>query len=126
MPVVVLPLAYILIFIALKPYESGVRARAIFAACIWGALLFGMTEVLSAIHLIARSALAYTWIGVCFGAAAFLLIQARDYRPGRAFRAWRRAWRDFPQECKVLIGGAFILVILVAVTAIVAPPNTWD
>jgi hypothetical protein len=126
MPVVVLPLAYILIFIALKPYESGVRARAIFAACIWGALLFGITEVLSAIHLIARSALAYAWMGVCFGAAACLLIQARDYAPGRAFRAWTKTWRDFPQESKVLSVGVVVLATLVALTAIVAPPNTWD
>ncbi len=122
---ILLLLAYSLVFALLCHYERGLRARALYAASFWGATLFGITEILSLVHLITRPGLIFAWLTVCIGLAIWLLVHRVDARPGPPGPRYS-AWGRLPLGCKAAATGTALVLILIAVTAVAAPPNTWD
>src|SRR5262249_24372988 len=122
---ILLPLAYFLVFAVLRDYEKGLRARMLYAACIWGSVLFALTELLSLFHFITRLALILAWGSVCIGLTTWLLVNGILGRREPIVPGWS-ALQDLSRSSKALGAAAVFVLILIAVTAIAAPPNTWD
>lgn len=124
---VVLPiLCFSLIFAALRQRVGDSREAAVFAACYWGCILFVITETLSVWHLLTSVMLTGAWAAACVVPAA-LLLRARPIGPatGRP-----RESSGYPVALEsgdvIAIGGITLLVLLLGVTALACPPNTWD
>ncbi len=125
MPVLLLPLSYLLLFLIVRTRHREFRSAAILAACIWGSLLAVITELLSLPHLLTRTGLSIAWSSVCLLEGGWL------WRHGGA---GERVPLTDPSETaepignseKLLLGATAVLLALVGLTAIVSPPNSWD
>jgi hypothetical protein len=65
MPVLLLPLSYLLLFSIVRTHHREFRSAAILAACFWGSLLAVITELLSLPHLLTRTGLSIAWSSAC-------------------------------------------------------------
>jgi hypothetical protein len=101
--------------------EAGADARTVLlrAAAVWGVLLAGITEILSALHALAPAPIAVSWAvsAAAFGAAAA-----------------RGGWSSLPRGPLTVRRGS-ALAMLLAIAIIVAGtglsaaagwPNQWD
>jgi len=97
------------------------RRSLLVAAVAWGALLAGMTELLSLFH-----ALSFRWVLGCWSACLLALILC-CYRLARTQPSRtppeRQALRRFDRALLVCVA---VIVVVVGVIAVVAPPNNWD
>lgn len=118
-------LAAIVPVIAYAVMAIGVRARLgdwrtalLVAAVLWGLAVVGITEMLSPWRLLHRPGLLTAWLvlGVAVAVAAL--------RPRLRAHAWPRRRLDLGSW--TLVAGAGALALAVGVTALVAPPNTFD
>lgn len=113
-----LPLLGLALFVWIARARSGDwRVAALHGATAWGAAIVAVTEGLGAIERLTPWGIAGAWIAVDVAAIAL------------ALRAGRGAPRD-PERLaiwdRLLLGGAGVVVLLVGVVAVLAPPNTWD
>jgi Dolichyl-phosphate-mannose-protein mannosyltransferase len=122
--------AYGFIVLGLRVRGSGWRAAAIGAATIWGIVVVLITELLSIPRELTRSSLAVAWLLADAAALVYLLLVARQKLQLRSFRALCAAYRQtLPRPTlasTMLVSGVGIVVVLVAMTALLSPPNTWD
>lgn len=122
--VIILPLAYICILLAVgnSRFGSDWRQAALRAALLWMAYLVLLTELLSLFNAITRTALFIGWLVPVLGAVIFLWQRAKNgswillpsiARPD--------GWMDW-----VLLGGIAFYLVMTALVAFLAPPNTFD
>ena len=116
---------FTVLFLFIYRYNSCWRSSLLWAAITWGVLLTFITEVLSLFKLI-----TWGWIAGIWGLLSLTLIVAylRTVKPERVTRT--EDSQDGNDQISgfllVLLGGIGFLVAIVGLTAIVAPPNTWD
>jgi hypothetical protein len=113
-----MPLAYALLAVVFWREGCGRREALAWAALVFGALVFGLTEALNRIGSLTGSGAALAWAAVC---AVLLLV------------LWRR--RQVPVERAplrlegpewVLLAAMGGLLAVVTLIALAAPPNTYD
>ncbi|HYB52901.1 MAG TPA: glycosyltransferase family 39 protein, partial [Thermoanaerobaculia bacterium] len=94
------------------------RGRFLSGLVMWGALVAFIAESASALGRYERWPVAASW------AVALLAIAVIVGRRRSSPQLRRGSAR--PASDGLLVGGALVILILVGVTAIAAPPNTWD
>jgi 4-amino-4-deoxy-L-arabinose transferase-like glycosyltransferase len=99
---------------------SSARTSFLWAALVWGTCVVGFTEILSAFRILTIWPLAILWVIVdltCFG---LLLARLRS----RNITIYKSPRLDrFELWCCI---GLLLIVSLIGVIALLAPPNTWD
>ncbi|MGH6844088.1 MAG: ArnT family glycosyltransferase, partial [Methylocella sp.] len=95
------------------------RYTLLLAAILWGVFLTLLTEVLSYFYLLTSTNLAVGW--AVFGLACLWLTWLL-----RAKREPRQLAPPLEDSEKVLLCGLGLLIGIVGLTALLAPPNTWD
>jgi hypothetical protein len=100
------------------------RVGLLAAAVWWGVFLLGITELLSIRRWIFPVPIAAAWALVCAG----LYWYSRRIRPapGEAQETTADPSGEEDRASKWLLGGVGILLFAVGLTAILAPPATWD
>jgi hypothetical protein len=123
MAVLLLPAAWVLLWLHClsRPSEDGWRGAALSAAVAWGALLTALTEFLSAFQGLAFGWLLGAWLAACL-ALLLALIPRAPGLPGRL----RLDPGGLPWFGWLLLGGGAALAAATGLTALGAPPNTWD
>jgi hypothetical protein len=122
--VIILPLAYISILLAVGNgrLSTDWRQAALRAAMLWMAYLVLLTEILSLFNAITPWALSIGWLIPVIAAGIFLwqrrksrkrILLPHPHHP--------EGWWDW-----ILAGGIVFYLILTAVVAFLAPPNTFD
>lgn len=90
------------------------------ACCIWMLILFAMTELLSAFHLVRFIAIFGTWamLDIVLLAALAVQIKAAGYKIGGLLGKYKKMliWREYKYYCILFLIGAFILVMAVLTT----------
>ncbi|TLY32386.1 MAG: hypothetical protein E6K56_03345 [Ignavibacteria bacterium] len=118
-------LAFALFFQVLRDRGLDWRRAMLAAAVVWATSVVGITEVLSVPRLLTRGAVAAFWLAIC--AATLLYHQRRKRRTQEPPLSDTRSGREsLDAQSKWLLAGAGIVMTLVATTALVAPPSTWD
>lgn len=120
-----LPLiAWLLFFLILRERDLDWRTASLAAAVCCGACVGVITEILSVPGLINPAGVAISWLAICGAALAYLRFAktrrvAQRLSDGSTIEEW-----DTPT--KALFAGALLIVLLIGITAFVAPPDTWD
>jgi len=118
-----LPIAGVLLFLLFRPEKNGWRNALLSASITWGVILTAITELLSVLHSITLPGLSLGWLLVN-GALVGLFLRSLRYRnspPGHA-----ESPKNLPSFQRLLLLLVCLIVLLIGVTAIVAPPNNWD
>ena len=122
-----LPLAGFLILFRLN-WSQGVGPRVAFlrASILWALLASGLTEVLSAFGALHEVGLGWAWVAVDVVALSWLLrLRTRIVLPSA--REWLGVvLGKLDGACAVLIAGGLVIVAVIGLIAIAAPPNTVD
>ena len=118
----------------LRLYWRGVgcwRRAVIYSALTWGALVVASTEILSATERLAPGPLIASWCGIivalamvdCWRSSRRARGNVSESRPSQSPPSLEHGPATFP----LLPAAALCVVIaLVAITAILSPPNTYD
>ncbi len=127
---IVLPaLAFVLLFLILRKKQIAKRRALLVASTFWGAGLVLMTELLSVFQLITRGAVAISWLAVN---VVCLIVYLKLERPASTPDSHSQpADADSGSEgldtaTRVLMYVTGIIVVLVGITALVAPPSGID
>jgi 4-amino-4-deoxy-L-arabinose transferase-like glycosyltransferase len=120
----ILPVScFISIFLVLRKFQVlGWRGSFLFAALLWGLLLTAMTEILSLLRRLDFWSLIGAW-GIVFLLVVPLLVFA--YQKNGNLRINLHLF-DLPRLELCLLVCMFFIIVVIGVTAWVAPPNTWD
>jgi hypothetical protein len=118
--------AFVLFYLILRETGTDWRSSVLGAAVFWGACLTGITEALSVPHYLTRGGVAVSWLAVCFTAAIILANLKRRVRYASIEVSADPAKAGLDAVTWALLAGAGLIVLLVGVTALVAPPNIWD
>src|ERR1700722_1223320 len=109
------------------------RASFIVSATLWGIWVAVTTELLSAGSLLTRGAVATVWLAASILAWWFAFSGANDRRLFRASSSGTPASEPAGKASEplaladcLLLAGLSVIVLLLAIVAFVAPPNTWD
>jgi hypothetical protein len=117
-------LTFVLVCARLRLARYDWRTAALGASVIWGVYLTILTELLSVVHLVTLTYVALGWTlasVVCLG----LLVRTRSRRPSSAGEE-AHSFKLPDRATGGLLLGVVVLAATVGVTALVAPPNTWD
>src|SRR5512137_1415568 len=122
--VIILPLAYISILLAVGNSRLGTdwRQAALRAALLWMAYLVFLTELLSLFSAITPTALFMGWL--IPGCSAWIFLWQRHKNGSRILVPKMdrpEGWLD-----GVLLGGIVLYLAMTALVAFLAPPNTFD
>jgi hypothetical protein len=120
---VVIGLPFVPLLLLFARRERSWRTGFVLAAAAWGTGLVAISEGLGRLGALTRDPITVTWLALAVLAG---VVEWRDRRAGRAFTA-ERDWlrRLAPPERRLLAASAGVL-LLVALTALVAAPNTFD
>jgi hypothetical protein len=116
--------AFLFFFLVLRKHGLDWRRSALGAAVLWGACVALSTEALSLPRLLTRGPVAILWLAVCIGSFVYWRILKR--RGPQASKPVNSADSVLPSAMRKLLAAAGILVVLVGIDAVVAPPSTWD
>ncbi|MGH6858316.1 MAG: hypothetical protein ACRECP_11965 [Methylocella sp.] len=117
---VTLPLAaYITAFALARLAGRDSRYTLLLAAIVWGIFLTLLTELLSYFYLLTSINLAIGW--ALFGLACCWLTWRL-----RGKREPRKSAPPLEDSERLLLCGLGLLLGIVGLTALIAPPNTWD
>ncbi len=108
----------------------GLRGTFLFSSIIWSLWLVFTTEFLSAYQLLSRPYLGVLWITSCLLAFCFCLFLPRDAQASPETFAIRKkvflAIQRLVLIDRVLLLLIVVILFLIALTALMAPPNNWD
>jgi hypothetical protein len=121
--VLILPLAYLSIFLAVGNSRFGTdwRQAALRSALLWMAFLVLLTEGLSLFNAITSTALFIGWLIPIVASGIFLWQRQKKGNPIILPKMTVQGWLDW-----VLLGGVFFYLVMTALVAFLAPPNTFD
>ncbi len=126
---IVLPaIAFLLLFLILKKNGTGLRKAFLAAATFFGTSLVLMTELLSIPRLVTRGGVAISWLVldvVCL-IVYLKLGRSPSSLPSRANSGAESGEDRLDWMTKALLGTAGLLVALVGITALIAPPGSID
>jgi hypothetical protein len=113
----------LLIFLAFRFRSKSQSWREAFLATfvLLGTITVLVTEGLSLFHGIAFLSIACYWCAVALGAAGFLYVSIKNL-PEREKVAGEKP----TFVSRLLFAGVALYVLILAVIALMAPPNTWD
>lgn len=114
-------LAFGLFYLIFRQAEPHRRVAFLAAAVAWGVCVEVITETLSLFRLINRGTLAAFWLVVC--TAGLVVYRRASGKPGDARTVGETAKDRRPWP---LLVGIAVIVALVGITALAAPPMTWD
>jgi hypothetical protein len=119
---IILPiLAFVLVLLLLQRSFASWRTSIICSAVTLGAILVGITEFLSVLRLVNPVSLALAWL-----TTVLLLFAAHIVTSKPSHNNPRRLPSMPPLHDQLFLCGGMIIVLVVGITAICAPPNTWD
>jgi hypothetical protein len=101
--------------------RSDWRESFLWAAVAWGVVLVAITEIAGGLGVFRRGPVLVLWLLASAGAGLLLATQKRQ---PRGLGASGEASREL--ESGALWAGVAAVLLLVGVTALAAPPNTWD
>jgi 4-amino-4-deoxy-L-arabinose transferase-like glycosyltransferase len=123
---IVLPLlAFYLLYRSFVKKGQEWRVSLLASAVWWGVFLLGITESVSVLHSVSPMPLGAAWTLVC----AALFLYSRRIRPAPAEvqeGATNPPAEEEDRSSNWLLAGVGILLFAVGLTAILAPPSTWD
>ena len=120
-----LPLAaWFLFFLILREKDLDWRKAGLAAAVFCAACVAAITEILSVPRLINSAAVSISWLLICGAALAYLRF-AKGRSPRQAPAKTPEA-ATLDRASRMLLAGALVIVLLVGITALIAPPDTWD
>jgi 4-amino-4-deoxy-L-arabinose transferase-like glycosyltransferase len=105
-----------------RRYGFDWRRRILFATIPWSLYLVLCTEALSTVHLLTKLGISLAWLLFAL-ACVWWLVASRKGTLVQQSQA--RVGRLAPAE-KVAVGLVALIAGLVGLTALIAPPNTWD
>jgi hypothetical protein len=124
-----LPVAVaLLLYLAFRVRGDSSRIALLRSAIFTVTILVTVSEILSVPYLLTRPALTITWLLVLVGAAAFAY-RAHNSRPVVSSDEFRPAVHLPPHLARVdilLAAASSVILVLIGLVAIVAPPNSWD
>lgn len=118
--------AFTLFFQMLRRSRIDWRRSLLAAAISMATCVVGINEILSIGHHLTRTGVAISWALICF---ALFLYWAKSGRRSSSSPQTRTAGFSFAKldfATRLLLAGTGIIVLLVGLTAVVAPPNMWD
>ncbi|MBI4843166.1 MAG: hypothetical protein HY809_02425 [Nitrospirae bacterium] len=110
-------IAFAFLFLLLRRGDASLRESFLSASVIWALILTAITEGLSVFSL-----LTLGWVASAWAAAVILLAVFLFFTRGGAFGF---SIPSVPKPAWIFYYTAFIL-ILIGLTALMAPPNEWD
>jgi hypothetical protein len=124
-----LPLtAFVVLFLILHKKGTDRRKAILSAAVFWATCLTAITEMLSLLNGVTRGGIAISWLVICV--AGILYIAASQHKTfglnGLASRPVNKSLAEIDRTTKSLLFGVVVIVSVIGVTSIVAPPCTWD
>lgn len=120
----IFPLFAFLLFVLIC-LEKGIewRRSILIASVFWGTCLTAITEALSVPRMLTRSLVAVSWLAICIVGLLWWLIlrrRPRQLKPDPLHR------EHLEGSTKALLAVGGLVVLLVAITAILAAPSTQD
>ncbi len=121
-----LPLfAGILLIFHFQRWEKDWRVSLLSAAVVWGVFLTLSTEFLNLFHAINFDSLVAIWLG--FTACLMILFLGRSKTCDRSpISPDSNFWDRWDRFDYLLLLSSGLIVLIIGITAIVAPPNNWD
>lgn len=120
----ILPLLAFLFLVVIVSYQQQQdwRHPILLSALIWGAAIVLLTEALSVLGLLTFVPLFIFWglVDIILGIACFQLLKTGS-RKGLDWNLGK-----LPPFLKFALGSVVIIVIIIGLTAAIAPPNNWD
>ena len=95
------------------------RSSFLTSAVVWGLLVAGFTEFLNLFHFITRGSVGMLW---AFAVAVCLALAVRRHQ----WVSLRISMPKLSTSSTVLAIGAVLVIAITGLTALIAPPNTWD
>jgi hypothetical protein len=129
MAAIVLPLTFILVFLAFySSNASNLKETWVKSTLLISVLLVMVTEVLSGLHQLTAANLLWAWLSIDL--AIFLLLfktktQLASHLVVLTQQLTIRVQNTFFSH-KVLSVGLVLLIVLVGVQGLIYPPNNWD
>ena len=110
--------------------RCGIREAFLLAAVAWGLLLAFATEFLSAFQLLSRPYVSVFWVFTSMAALCFCVFLSSDpLAKADAFgmrKNWFAAVKRLTMLDGILLSLTGLILLSVALTAFMAPPNNWD
>jgi hypothetical protein len=121
----VLPVTAFLLFCRILRKEHVDWRRALLGASVFcGTSVVVVTEALSAGQLLARWAVAMSWLAICV--AEFLFLKFHTFRTSQIVQSAESSADALDAATKWMLAGAGVIALLIGITAVVAPPSMWD
>ncbi len=114
-------IALMLLVVCFRLRGCGWGRAVLGGAVAWGVAMVGITELLSLAGMLSRWPLAGGWVAAILVAAATCVLRRR--RPDAPPQAERAPWTRREMLALVCV---IVIVSGTGVTALLAPPNTWD
>jgi 4-amino-4-deoxy-L-arabinose transferase-like glycosyltransferase len=107
------------------------RSSFVVSATLWGVWVAITTELLSAGSLLTRGAVAAVWLAASILAWSCAFSGATDQQLSRGSESpepepIEESSEPLALADRLLLAGLGVIVLLLAIVAFVAPPNTWD
>ena len=120
-----LPLAaWLLFFLIVREQDLDWRKAVLAATVFCATCVAAITEILSVAGLINPAAVSISWLLICAAALVYLRF-ARGPNPYHN-PTETKASQSLDRTSGTLLAGALVVVLLVGITALIAPPDTWD
>lgn len=116
--------AFLLLFLIFREKKMDWRSAVLAAAVFCGTAVVLITETLSLPRLLSPAPVALSWLIIC-SLCFFYFYTLRRRRQPISARA-QSSEEGLDRVTKALLVACGIIVLFVAITAIVAPPSTWD
>lgn len=120
------PLCFGLIFLILNNSKkaampAGWRVSFLLAAAIWGAIVTVATELLSALNLI-----TVAWLTGLWGIVGLMCALVLGWKRKNIFQQRGAVHNKFSCFDSILLSSVSFIITAAGITALIAPPNTWD
>jgi len=120
--------AFLLFYQSLRRKRIDWRRSALASAIFWATCVVAINETLSIGHHLTRGSVAASWAVICAAVVLYLIkfTHTPTLSQSEKPEAGQFSIGDLDWVTKCLLAGAGIIVLLIGITAVVAPPNMWD